>query len=101
MAKINSKANDPHEEKKEEVLGAALPLEGDSKVVVETKTITEEKKSDKTEEASKDSEDIFHEVKEEIDYRTYEIPKLLAELEKSCKAENWNCKTEHVHPKSK
>jgi len=96
MAKINSKANDPHEEKKEEVLGAALPLEGDSKVVDETKTITEEKKSDKTEEASKDSEDISHEVKEEIDYRTYEIPKLLAELEKSCKAENWNSQNKKI-----
>ena len=71
MAKANSKANDPQEEKKEKVLGAALPLEGDSKVVDEAKTITEEKKSDKTEEVT---EDISHEVKEEIDYGTYEIP---------------------------
>ena len=83
MAKANSKANDPQEEKKEKVLGAALPLEGDSKVVDETKTITKEKKSDKTEEVAKDSEDISQEVKEEIDYRTFEIPKLIAELEKS------------------
>ena len=93
MAKANSKANDPQEEKKEKVLGAALPLEGDSKVVDETKTITEEKKSDKTEEVT---EDISHEVKEEIDYRTYEIPKLLAELEKSCKAENWNSQNKKI-----
>ena len=96
MAKANSKANDPQEEKKEKVLGAALPLEGDSKVVDETKTITEEKKSDKTEEVTTDSKDITHEVKEEIDYRTYEIPKLLAELEKSCKAENWNSQNKKI-----
>jgi len=96
MAKANSKANDPQEEKKEKVLGAALPLEGDSKVVDETKTITEEKKSDKTEEVTTDSKDISHEVKEEIDYRTYEIPKLLAELEKSCKAENWNSQNKKI-----
>ena len=96
MAKTNSKANDPHEEKKVEVLGAALPLEGDSKVVVENKTITEEKKSDKTEEVTNDSEDISHEVKEEIDYGTYEIPELLAELEKSCKAENSNSQNKKI-----
>ena len=96
MAKANSKANDPQEEKKEKVLGAALPLEGDSKVVDETKTITKEKKSDETEEVTTDSKDISHEVKEEIDYRTYEIPKLLAELEKSCKAENWNSQNKKI-----
>ena len=96
MAKTNSKANDPHEEKKVEVLGAALPLEGDSKVVVENKTITEEKKSDKTEEVTNDSEDISHEVKEEIDYGTYEIPELLAELEKSYKAENSNSQNKKI-----
>jgi hypothetical protein len=96
MAKVNSKANDPREEKKEKVLGAALPLEGDSKVVDKTKTITEEKKSDKTEEVTNDSEDISQEVKEEIDYGTYEILELLAELGKSCKAENWNSQNKKI-----
>ena len=99
MAKANSKANDPKEEKKEEVLGAALPLQGDSKVVVENKTITEEKKSDKTEEVTKDSEDISHEVKDQIDYGTFKITELLAELEKSCKAENWNSQNKKIQEK--
>ena len=39
MAKAKSKANDPQEEKKEEVLDTAHPLEGDSRVVVENKII--------------------------------------------------------------
>ena len=90
MAKANSKANDPNEEKKEEVLGAALPLEGDSKVVVENKTIAKEKKSQKTKDIAKDSEEISQEVKEETDYKTFEIPKLITELEKTSKSDNWS-----------
>ena len=90
MAKANSKANDPKEEKIEEVLGTALPLKGNSKVVVESKKITEEKKSNKTEDVIKYSEDISQEVKDQIDYGTFKIPELLVELQKSCKAENWN-----------
>ena len=96
MAKAKSKANDPQEEKKEEVLETAHPLEGDSRVVVENKIITEKKNYDKTKGVTKDSEDIPLEVKEETDYGTYEIPKLLAELEKLCKEENWNSQNKKI-----
>ena len=96
MAKAKSKANDPQEEKKEEVLDTAHPLEGDSRVVVENKIITEKKNYDKTKGVTKDSEDIPLEVKEETDYGTYEIPKLLAELEKLCKEENWNSQNKKI-----
>ena len=96
MAKAKSKANDPQEEKKEEVLDTAHPLEGDSRVVVENKIITEKKNYDKTKGVTKDSEDIPLEVKEETDYGTYEIPKLLAELEKLCKEENWNFQNKKI-----
>ena len=96
MAKAKSKANDPQEEKKEEVLETAHPLEGDSRVVVENKIITEKKNYDKTKGVTKDSEDIPLEVKEETDYGTYEIPKLLAELEKLYKEENWNSQNKKI-----
>ena len=96
MAKAKSKANDPQEEKKEEVLETAHPLEGDSRVIVENKIITEGKNYDKTKGVTKDSEDIPLEVKEETDYGTYEIPKLLAELEKLCKEENWNSQNKKI-----
>ena len=96
MAKAKSKANDPQEEKKEEVLETAHPLEGDSRVIVENKIITEGKNYDKTKGVTKDSEDIPLEVKEETDYGTYEIPKLLAELEKLYKEENWNSQNKKI-----
>ena len=96
MAKGNSKANDPQEEKKEEVIRAALPFKGDSKVVLENKKTSKEKKPQKTKDVAKDSEEIYHEVKEEIDYKTFEIPKLIAELEKSSKSDNWSSQNKKI-----
>ena len=96
MAKGNSKANDPQEEKKEEVIRAALPFKGDSKVVLENKKTSKEKKPQKTKDVAKDSEEIYHEVKEEIDYKTFEIPKLIAELEKSTKSDNWSSQNKKI-----
>jgi len=96
MAKGNSKANDPQEEKKEEVIRTALPFKGDLKVVLENKKTSKEKKPQKTKDVAKDSEEIYHEVKEEIDYKTFEIPKLIAELEKSSKSDNWSSQNKKI-----
>ena len=96
MAKGNSKANDPQEEKKEEVIRTALPFKSDLKVVLENKKTSKEKKPQKTKDVAKDSEEIYHEVKEEIDYKTFEIPKLIAELEKSSKSDNWSSQNKKI-----
>ncbi len=55
-----------------------------------------EKNPIKRRSVTKDSEDIPLEVKEETDYGTYEIPKLLAELEKLYKEENWNSQNKKI-----
>ena len=96
MAKGNSKANDPQEEKKEEVIRTALPFKSDLKVVLENKKTSKEKKPQKTNDVSKDSEEISYEVKEKIDYKTFEIPKLIAELEKSSKSDNWSSQNKKI-----